>query len=252
MKPKHVVIGAALALSAGLAARPAKADFQVWQPQAEPHEFAIETLGDIGHDRVGSRSGEQSFTQEIEYGVNNWWLTELELEEQRLPGANNTTDFSQVTTENLFQFTEPGEYWMDAGFYFEYGQTTLPNSPNETTFGPVLRKEIWHTIDTVNLFMEKDLGRYAAGRPQFLYAWETRIALGTPIEPGFQAYGQPGAFGHFAPAGQQDHRIGPALFGTIEQLGPGSLKWNAALLFGLTSAAPQETFRWQAEYEMHF
>ena len=73
-----------------------------------------------------------------------------------------------------------------------------------------------------------------------------------PIEPGFQAYGQPGPFGHFAALGQQDHRVGPQLFGKVEKIGPGSLNWNGGVLFGLTPAAPRLTLRWQAEYELHF
>jgi hypothetical protein len=104
----------------------------------------------------------------------------------------------------------------------------------------------------VNLFLEKDIGGFSSGRPVFSYAVETRIALGTPIEPGIQAYGTPGPFGHFSPIGEQDHRIGPQLFGVINQIGPGTLKWNGGLLFGLTPAAPRETLRWQAEYEIHF
>jgi len=38
----------------------------------------------------------------------------------------------------------------------------------------------------------------------------------------------------------------------LHQLGPGSLKFNAGVLFGLTPAAPRQTFRWQAEYAVHF
>ena len=234
------------------APHPAWADFKVMQPDPEPHEFALETLGDIGHDPYRPRSGEQSYTEELEYGFTNWWTSELEFEQQRAPGPGNTTDFSQVTSENLFTFTEPGEAWMDSGFFFEYGQTTLPNAPNEVTFGPVLRKEVLGTINTVNLFVEKDLGRYANTRPVFQYSWETRLDLGTAIEPGFQAYGQPGSFGHLPGSGHQDHRLGPMLFGTVAQLGPGSLKWNGGILFGLTPAAPAETLRWQLEYEVHF
>jgi hypothetical protein len=50
----------------------------------------------------------------------------------------------------------------------------------------------------------------------------------------------------------QDNRIGPELFGTVANIRPGSLKWNAGLLFGLTSASPRETIRRQLEYEIHF
>jgi len=244
------LLAATLLLGAATGAAPARADFKVWTPDVNPGEVAIETVGAAGHDNRPAMNGEQSYTQELEYGVNNWWQTELELEINRAPGPGNTTDYSQVTTENLFQFTERGEYWMDAGFFIEYGQSS--HAPNETTFGPVLRKEIFGTIDTVNLFIQKDLGKHASGRPVFLYAWETRLDLGTPIEPGFQAYGQPGQFGHFAALGQQDHRLGPQLFGIIEKIGPGSLSWNGGILFGLTPGAPRQTLRWQAEYELHF
>ena len=46
--------------------------------------------------------------------------------------------------------------------------------------------------------------------------------------------------------------IGPQLFGVVSNIGPGTLKWNAGVLFGVGSAAPRETFRWQLEYELHF
>jgi hypothetical protein len=115
----------------------ALADFKVWTPDANPGEVSLETVGDWGHDANHAKSGEQSYTQELEYGVANWWQTELEVEINRLPGPGSTTDYSQLTSENLFQFTERGEYWMDAGFFAEYGQSS--HSPNETTFGPVLR-----------------------------------------------------------------------------------------------------------------
>lgn len=236
--------GAALALAGG----PARADFKVWYPDAEYGETALETLGDWGHSPAAARSGEQSYTEEFERGVTPFWRTELELEQERGPGPREKTNLSQVTTENVFQFTERGQYWLDAGFYFEYGQSLLPKTPNETTFGPILRKEMSGTINTVNLFVEKDLGSHAEGRPNYLYSWETRWALGAPIEPGFQAYGQPSPQGHFL----GDQRVGPMLFGAVHQLGPGTLKWNAGILFGVTPAAPRETIRWQAEYEIHF
>jgi hypothetical protein len=244
-----LLAGAALWVATAM---PATADFKVHQPDAETGEVAIEPVGDLGHDPLGAHSGEASFAEEFEYGVNGFWRTELELEQERSAGRGQSVDFSQVTSENIFQFTQRGEYWADAGFFAEFGKTTLPDTPDETTFGPIFRKEMFGTIDTVNLFMEKDIGRFATGRPAFLYAWETRIDLGTPIEPGFQAYGQPSSFAGFNSGWPQDNRIGPQLFGTISHIGPGSLKWNGGILFGIRPAAPRETLRWQAEYEIHF
>jgi hypothetical protein len=230
----------------------AQADFRVKYPDAEPGEFEIENIGSYGQDSRPGENDEQSHVLEFEYGATNFWKPELEFEFDRPAGPGNRLRFNQITLENVFQFTERSEYWMDTGFFAEFGKAMIGNSPNETTFGPIFRKEIAGTINTVNLFIEKDLGSYSAGRPNFLYSWETRIALGTLIEPGFQAYGQPGAFGHFLPVGQQDQRIGPQLFGNFSSLGPGTLHFNAGLLLGLTPASPRRTLRWQFEYELHF
>jgi hypothetical protein len=231
---------------------PAAADFKVQMPDAETGEFGIEPLGDYGHDPNPAHSGELSSVQEFEYGVNGFWRTELELEQNRDAGPGQSFKFSQITSENIFQFTERGQYWLDAGFFAEFGKSTLQGNPNEFTVGPIFRKEIFGTIDTVNLFMQKEVGNSSAGRPFFFYAWETRFAFGTPIEPGFQAYGLPSAFEGFNSHWPQDNRIGPQLFGVVSNIGPGDLRWNAGVLFGVSSAAPRETIRWQLEYEIHF
>ena len=167
---------AAAAVAALLLTGPhARADFKVWTPDVNEGEFASANVGDLGCDHNPVKSGEQSYTAEMEYGVTRWWQTELELEFNRDPGPGRATYFNQITSENLFQFTERGEYWLDAGFFAEYGQVLLKGDPNETTFGPVLREDFWGLSNSVNLFIEKDLGEHASGPPQFLWAWETRF-----------------------------------------------------------------------------
>ena len=237
----------------------ARADFKVWLPDVNFGELAVESVGDLGFDPNPAKSGEFSSTFEIEYGATRWWQTELELEFNRAPGRNQATYFSQVTSENLFQFTERGEYWLDLGFFAEYGHALQRGNPDEVTLGPVLRKDFLGTSNTINLFVEKGFGQGAPTGTTFLYAWETRVDAWTlhigrrfAVEPGFQFYGEPGQFGRFAKWGAQDQRVGPQLFGKVFDIGPGTLEWNGGLLFGLTSAVPRTTLRWQAEYEIHF
>jgi hypothetical protein len=251
-------IGAVAALSL-VGAGTARADFNVKTPDVNQGELAVETVGDAGFDSNRNKNGEQSYTAETEYGLTPWWQSELEFEFNRDPGPNMATQFNQITSENLFQFTERGEYWLDAGFFAEYGQAMLGRTPNETTFGPVLRKDFWGLSNTINLFIEKDLASYASGRPQFLWAWETRIdALQTSfgrhftVEPGFQYYGAPGPLTRPASWSNQNNRAGPQLFGKVFNIGPGTLEWNGGILFGLTSAVPRITPRWQLEYEIHY
>ena len=251
----------ALAVAAPLLALagPATADFKVVTPDVNPSELSLESVGDVGHDSNPAKSGELSQTGELEYNPTNWWKTELEFEFNRDAGPAQTTHFSQITLENTFQFSERGEYWLDAGFFGEYGQSRLRGAPDETTFGPVLRKDFWGTSNTLDLFLEKDIGAHAQNRPNLLYAWETRvdalqIRFGRSIvmEPGLQIYGQPGSVGRFTNWSAQDNRAGPQLFGKIFNLGPGALEWNGGVLFGLTPAVPLTTVRWQLEYEIHY
>src|SRR6516225_11996925 len=94
-------IAGALALATAV---PAAADFKVRMPDANPGEIAIEPLGDYGHDPNRARSGELSLVQEFEYGVNGFWRTELELEQNRDAGSGQSLNFTDVTSENFFQF----------------------------------------------------------------------------------------------------------------------------------------------------
>ena len=238
---------------------PAWADFKVWTPDVNQGELAVETVGDLGFDPNRDQSGEQSHTVEFEYGLTPWWQPELELEFARDPGTGQSTRFSQITLENLFQFTERGEYWLDAGFFAEYGHTPSKHDPDEITFGPVLRKDFWGLSNSVNLFFQKDLGENASGDVQFSWAWETRVdrwqvkfGRNFVVEPGFQIYGNPGTVGRFAQWSDQDNRAGPQFFGKIFDLGLGALQWNGGVLFGLTAAAPAVTPRWQIEYEIRY
>jgi len=237
----------------------ARADFKVWTPDVNKGELALEHVGDAGFDHRAEKNGERSYTGEIEYSPTSWWMTELEFEFEREAGPGERVRFTQLTSENLFQFTERGEYWLDAGFFAEFGHGMAKGDPDKIELGPVLRKDFWGLSNSINLFVAKELGFHAAGHMAFRWAWETRVdawqvKLGRDfvVEPGFQIYGEPGAIGRFASWSEQDNRAGPQLFGKIFDIGPGSLVWNGGILFGLTHAAPQFTPRWQLEYEIHY
>jgi hypothetical protein len=251
--PRALALATALALP-GLA----RADFKVWTPDVQPGELAIETVGDLGHDRQPAHNGEQSDTIEVETGLTSWWQSELEIEFNRAPGPAQGTNFNQFTWENLFEFTERGESFVDLGWFAEYGQGRRPGNPNEVTTGPVLRKDIGGTSNSLNVFVSRDWGPYGSGQNALLLAFESRVDAWTwrsgqrfSVEPGLQFYGQPGTLKHLSWSGG-DERAGPQLFGKVFDIGPGTLEWNGGVLFGLSPAAPRLTLRWQLEYEIHY
>ena len=114
-----------IALTSAIAtcwAATAFADFKVHLPDAETGEFELEEVGSYGNSGNPLTSNEKSFVHELGYGVNDWWHTEVEFETGRDPGPGNHLKLNQLTSENQFVFTEPGQYWLDSGFFWEYGQ----------------------------------------------------------------------------------------------------------------------------------
>ncbi len=249
---------AAATAGALLCAAPARADFKVWLPDVQYGELEMETVGDAGFDAHSVLRGERSNTFEIEYGVTTWWQTELEAEFNRAPGPGQATYFNQLTSENLFAFTERGQYAIDVALFAEYGQALQAGQPSEMTIGPVLRKDLGGISNSLNLFLTRDFGGDGSVRPSPIVAFESRFERWTAhvsdriiAAPGLQFYGQ---HGELTPAGawdMRDQRLGPQFFGKVFSLGPGTLEWNGGILFGLTSDTPRWTLRWQLEYEFH-
>jgi hypothetical protein len=58
-----------------------------------------------------------------------------------------------------------------------------------------------------------------------------------------------GAWNDWAPVREQEHVAGPAIFGKLGLGGRQVLKYDAAVLFKLSNAAPATTVRAQLEYE---
>ena len=246
--------GAAVLAAAGVlaAGAPAQAEFRVRLPLIEEREIAIEHNGSYGLDGRPEKRGEQSYTLELEAAVNASWLTEFETEGGREPGPDERNRLTALVWENLFVLTEPGEHWADLGFFAEYGRALPHRSADSVSFGPILSKVWGPTVNTLNVFFTKDVGSHAAGRTQLNLAWQTRFILNPRIEPGIELYSAPGALGNFSTIGEQDHRAGPVLYGTLRSFGTSKLNYEVGYLFGLTRAAPQGTVKWKLEYEFRF
>jgi hypothetical protein len=81
-------------------------------------------------DRPPDQRGARSDTTELGTSLTSWWHSEIEFGFDRDPGAGQPLLLTQAVWENMFQITETGEPFLDAGIFFEYA------GPNENTFGP--------------------------------------------------------------------------------------------------------------------
>jgi hypothetical protein len=248
-----------LALLAPLGAR---AEHHVRSPtEVDQGELEIEHNGLASWDRKPENSGNQSYTIEFGTGLTSWWHTELEVGFDRDPGFNEPTLLTQVVTENTFVFTEPGQYFVDAAFYVEYGQTLSTGrhaGPNQVTFGPLISKDIGRWTHTANLFLTRELGpNQDTHGLDFNYAWQSRWNIWAPLSPAIEIYGDSGVIGSSPKLSQQQILVGPVAVGalSLNDLGlgkAGKIKYELGWLFGATEASPQGTLRWRLELEIPF
>jgi len=246
----------ALALAAICAATPAFADLQVRMPTVDYLELEFEHNGLVTFASPGTPlHNAQSYTNSIGYGVLPWW--EIELEGEMEAGGGQHLVWDATTLENTFQLTEPGEYFFNLGFFFEYSQSTLRGSPSDVTFGPIIQKELNNvfgldTLHTLNLFLSRDVGHDATKATGFQYAWQSLIETHPLISPGVEFYGNISDIAHAGPTAAQQHYVGPVLAGAVSFAPYGKLKYEVGYLFGLTPASGHSAVRWRLEYEITF
>jgi hypothetical protein len=243
----------AVAFLAILVPMTARADFHVRSPdEIDEGELELEHNGSATIDPNPAKGGATSYTAELGYGVNSWWHPELELDLGRDPGDNQPTKVQGGTWENTFRLTEPGEYWADLGFYWEYSLATLKQSPDATLFGPLIQKDIGRTTHTLNLLLQKEIGPNQDNHSyDFQYAWQSRWNIYRLASPAVEFYGDTGDVTHPSSFQNQQLIAGPVVVGSF-QLGLGNLNYEAGYLFGVTHASASGTVRWKVEWEFPF
>jgi hypothetical protein len=252
-------LGAAGLLLPVLGASPARADFHIFSPyEIDLGELEIEHNGDATFDRIAGKDSAQSYTLELGTGLTSWWHSEVELGFDRDPGAAQATRLTAVVTENMIQFTEPGEDWADWGVYFEYGQNTGREGPNEFTIGPVVGKDIGRFGNILNLFVTRQLGPNQDSHGlDVSYAWQTKWRVWEPLSPAVEIYGDMGSLTHTPSFNRQEFLAGPVALGTmpLQDMGlgrSGRFKYEVGWLFGGTGATSSGTLRWRLELEIPF
>jgi len=181
------------------------------------------------------------------YGATQWWFTEAYIKYEKNPG--DRTRYDAFEWENLFQLTEHNQYAVDVGFITEIEVPRKRSEGYELAFGPLFQGDVGEIRWNANLLFTRVLRSEDANATEMGYQMQAKYALAPNFEVGAQAFGEMGKWDHWAPSNEQSHRAGPAIFGKVKLGGREAIRYNAAWLHGVSSAAPRDTFRVQAEYE---
>lgn len=235
-----LVAGHAPSVQAGPASK-------VYTPTVEYGETEIELLGGVYDDDRDDVDGERAGKIAIGHGMTTWWKSEVEFVWEREPDAS--TEYTKMEWVNVFQLSEPGEYFLDYGLFVE---VVFPDEHEKATkleIGPMFQKEIGSTVNNLNLIWVRDFGSKADHNTEFEYTWQSRFRGNPMLEFGVQGMGELGDWDDTTPGHDQEHKLGPAVFGTIKS-GQHKFKYDAAILAGVTDDTPDTTLRFQVEYEM--
>ncbi len=217
----------------------------VYTPIVEPGEKEIDFKFGTAKLQDGNRATTTSLG--FGYGATDYWFTEVYLKREK-EGSDGLTIGEW---ENKFQLTETGKYVVDVGLITEI-EVPLSNSkaPWEFKFGPLFQTEFGKLQLNGNVLLQRTFGGENVDHITELgYQWQAKYRLQPAFELGLQGIGELGKWNHWEDADAQVHRIGPAVFGKFAVGQKQAIKYNAALLFAASDAAPNQTFRMQVEYE---
>lgn len=219
---------------------------KVYGPLVEYRETELEFRGGYVEDNDHPDDGEQQYVVAIGRGVMPRWFTEIVLEYERGPGESQTLE--AVEWENIFQLTEPGQYFVDLGLFAEYVAERGSGKADKVEIGPLLQYELGAAQFNLNPIFEREVGDRASEKTELTYAAQFKLRGNPLFESGLQAFGELGEWDDWATSNQQEHNLGPAFFGKIKG-GDYAVKYNAAWLLGMTAATPDNTLRFELELE---
>jgi hypothetical protein len=226
-------------------AKPASALDEIYSPNAEPGEMALEYNGDRTFDKDPGKDDSEGHSFSLEYGLTDRITVETGAGFAQEPA--DALKLEKIEVETRAQFFEQGENWVDSGLLVAYGFGIQPHAPDNVEVKLLLQKDTGGFTYMANIGFEAGVGQDAGGGPEYSFLWNSRYRLNEMFQPGIElqsGLGQDEELRHFD---QQEHYIGPAAYGKLF----GNVRYQAAWLFGASDAAAESAARIMLEYEMH-
>ena len=244
---KSKLIAAAIMAFALTSMNPAFAVDKIYSPNVTKGELEVEYGGSTTFDSNHDKNNLQSHETELEYGLTDRIQLELSGSFEKQP--DESVKSHAVGFGGRYQFFEQGENWLDSGLLVTYNRSTHPDTDPDSIEAKLLLEKQWgQFLHRANIGIEEEIGSHRSGGPDRVFLWNSRYRYDSHFEPGFELQSDFGKANEAHNFNQQEHYIGPAMYG---QIIPG-LKYEAAYYFGLSDAASKGAARVLLEYEMFF
>ncbi len=221
---------------------------KVYSPYVEKGELELEYRGGRVFDDDADKDGKQKHKVAVGYGVTDRWFTEVYGELEKSGAAGSAFEFAALEWENRFQIFEPGERWLDLGFYAAYEISLEEDHADKAEVKMLLAKDTGKFTHLANLILEKQIGAHSDEGTEAGIAWSSRYRYSHLIEPGFEIHSNFGELSENKSFDEQSHQAGPVFYGSL----PGGFHYDIGYLFGLSDGAPDGELKSIIEYEMYF
>jgi hypothetical protein len=223
---------------------------------ADPADYVFTPYADTGlwqlaygagaeHDRDGARATQQTLS--LGGAPIDRWYTSVYAAWAATGGGAFAID--EWSWSNHLKLTTPGDGPVDVGLLCEVAR---PHDRDEgrlgVTCGPTLQMDTDGLQANFNPSLARQLGAAEPARWQLGYQWQVKGMVARGIEIGAQGFGSTGPWNHWAPASQQSHTAGPALFLKTNALG-GPIALDVAWLFGIGDGSPENVLRLRLQHE---
>jgi hypothetical protein len=236
-------------LLTGTAGTAGATDFKINPPSIEQGEVSVEDNSAVIVSRGRSTDSTHSHFAELGYGVTDFWWTEVE---GYWDSGADGVKFRTVDVENAFRLLRQESWWPETALFVEYDHAVDRFSPETATLGGLFRKDLGPSSTTLNVLFDHELGRDAKTGLRLRYTGISTWQFVPEFAPGIEVFGDAGRLVSFTTENGQDHRLGPAISGSVDIAGLGELGYNLAYLFGLTPTSPKGTLVWRLEFDRRF
>lgn len=137
------------------------------------------------------------------------------------------------------QLTEQGEYASDWGLMLELEKEDGSDAW-EMALGLLNTREWRRWQLTANLFVIREWGDDVRDEFETALAFQGKYRLRRSLEPGFEIF-----------LGEDTHALGPLLGGEWRLGSMDRLQWQCSLLFGVDNPTPDETLKFELDYEFY-
>lgn len=115
--------------------------------------------------------------------------------------------------------------------------------------GLLMQKDFGKLQTNLNLLLGRSFDAEESSDTEFGYQWQLKYPVAAAFQVGVQGFGEVGEWNDWAKSDAQQHKAGPAIFGSLPLGGDDALKYDVGFLFGMTKDTPEHTLRVKLDYE---